>query len=255
MVESLHCANCGAPLSIKVGQTLAACGYCNSTLRVAASASAGRAVSRMDAVPLEVVDEVKRLLVLGNQPKAVEYYAKQIGLPEAEASAAVDALARTVGYAPALNWLGLVLLVVYTALGASAVIWGLLQFPAGRGGWGVVLIIVGLGWILLNWLTLGRGLKAFWLTHRGTPAEAVILKRWTIRTLKAPGEAQPVELVRFLLDVRPAGRPAYETEANGMVRHRSVARTQPGFRMRLRYDPRNPSKVVLIGPVDAPGQV
>jgi hypothetical protein len=252
MVESLHCANCGAPLNLRTGQTLAACGYCNSTLRVAPGGTAQPAVNRMAEVPPEVVDEVKRLLVLGNQPKAVEYYAKQTGLTEAEATPAVEALRRTVGYAPPLNWLGIGLLILYTLIGGAAAVFGITQFGAGRGLLGAVLIFIGLSWILINWLALGRGLRAFWLTHRGTPAEAVILKRWTIKTLKAPREPQPVELVRFLLEVRPAGRAPYETEANGMVRHQSVSRTQPGCRMKLQYDPNDPTKVVLIGPVDTP---
>jgi hypothetical protein len=252
MVESLHCANCGAPLSVKLGQTLAACGYCNSTLRVAAAGDTTQPpVSRMMAVPPEVVDEVKRLLVLGNPYKAVEYYAKETGLPQADANTAVEALRRTVGYAPALNWLGIAMLVVFTGLGLAAAAFGVAQATAGREALGIGLILVGLGWTLLNWLVLGRGLRAFWLTYRGTPAEAVIVKRWSIRTMKATGEPQPVELVRFLLEVRPSGATPYQTEANGMVRQRSFERTQPGGRLKLRYDPANPAKVVLLGPVES----
>jgi hypothetical protein len=140
----------------------------------------------------------------------------------------------------------------FTALGLALAAFGVAQIAAGRGLLGGVLIAAGLAWTLLNWFALGRGLRAFWLTHRGTPAPAVILKRWTIRTMKAAGEPQPVELVRFLLDVHPAGAAPYETEANGMVRHRSYERTQPGCRMNLRYDPANPAKVVLMGPADTP---
>lgn len=252
MVESLHCANCGAPLSLKAGQTLAACVYCNSTLRVAAGGTSPTAVTRMAEVPPEVVDEVKRLLVLGNQPKAVEYYARETGLGSAEAGTAVAALARTVGYAPPLNWFGVFLLLMYTGLGLGTVAYGASQVAAGRGLWGAFVMLVGALWVLINWLALGRGLQAFWLTQRGMPAEAVIVRRWSIRTLTSAGEREPVELVRFLLDVRPAGRPPFQTEANGMVRQRSQARLQPGSRMQVRYDPRNPSKVVLIEMDDAP---
>jgi hypothetical protein len=252
MVESLHCANCGAPLSLNTGQTLAACAYCNSTLRIGAAGSAEPPVRRMAEVPPEVVDEVKRLLVLGNPYAAAEYYAKQTGVSAAEASAAVQALRQTVGYAPPLNWMGIVMLVGFTALGLGVAAFGMVQIAGSRGLLGGVLIVAGVAWTLLNWFALGRGLRAFWLTHRGTPAQAVILKRWTIRTMKAAGEPQPVELVRFLLEVQPAGAASYETEANGMVRHRSYERTQPGCRMNLRYDPASPAKVVLIGPADAP---
>ena len=36
-IESLNCPQCGAPLNLKPGQTLAACGYCNSSLRIEAA--------------------------------------------------------------------------------------------------------------------------------------------------------------------------------------------------------------------------
>ena len=252
MVESLHCANCGAPLSLKASQTLAACVYCNSTLRVAAGGTSQPAVTRMAEIPPEVVDEVKRLLLLGNQPKAVEYYAKQTGLSEAEASTAVAALQRTVGYAPPLNAFGIALLLFYSLLGAATVVYGLTRLTTGQGALGALIVFIGVVWVLANWFVLGRGLQAFWLARRGTPAEAVIVKRWTIRTLKAACEPEPVELVRFLLEVCPTGRPSYQTEANGMVRQRSQPLTQPGRRMQVRYDPANPSKVVLIGPAGAP---
>jgi hypothetical protein len=250
MVDSLHCTNCGAPLRVSANQTVAACLYCNSTLRVVPGAAYQPAVTRMEAVPPEVVDEVKRLLVLGNQPKAVAYYARETGMTEAEATAAVSALARTVGYAPPLNWLGLAMLLGYTALGVAAITWGASQIGAGRGALALVVLVAGALWVLINWLALGRGLRGFWLAQRGVPAEAVIRKRLTIRTTKAAGEPQPVELVRFLLEVQPRDRAAYETEANGMVRYRSYARTQPGCRMRLKYDPHDPMKVVLLGPVE-----
>ena len=252
MVDSLHCTNCGAPLKVSANQTVAACLYCNSTLRVAPGAVNQPAVTRLEAVPPAVVDEVKRLLVLGNQPKAVEYYAKETGMTEAEAATAVAALASTVGYAPPLNWLGVAMLVGYTVVGVGAIVWAAAQIVAGRALLGVVTLAVGVVWVLLNWMVLGRGIKGFWLTYRGVPAEAVIRQRWTIRTMKAAGEAQPVELVRFLLAVQPQGRAAFETEANGMVRHRSYERTQPGCRMRLKYDPSDPTRVVLLGPVDLP---
>ena len=41
-IESLDCPQCGAPLALKPGQTLAACVYCNATVRITpASAEAG----------------------------------------------------------------------------------------------------------------------------------------------------------------------------------------------------------------------
>ena len=250
MVQSLHCSNCGAPLRVSPNQTLAACLYCNSTLRVAPQGTTQPVVSRMEAVPPEVVDEVKRLLVLGNQPAAVTYYAKETGLSEDEAGAAVAAIKRTVGYAPPLTWVGVAMLVGFTALGGAAVGLGVMQLAAGRGVVGVVAIVLGGLWTLVNWVALGRGIQGFWLVQRGVPAEATIPKRWTIKTIKGPTEPRPVELVRFLLEVRPKGRGPYQAEANGMVRERSYERTQPGCELRLRYDPQDPTKVVLLGPVD-----
>jgi hypothetical protein len=250
VVESLHCTNCGAPLRLTVGQTLVACAFCNSTLRVAAGGIGQPAVSRMEAVPPEVVDEVKRLLVLGNLPKAVAYYAQATGLTEAEATTAVRSLQGTLGYAPPLNWFGMVLLVVHSLIGAAGLVLGWQQIAAGRGLLGIVLLVVGVGWAGLNWLVLGRGLRSFWLTYRGTPAEATILQRWTIRTVKAQGEPQPVALVRFLLQVRPPGRPPFEAEANGLVRERSQPRLQPGCAVRVRLDPAAGGKLVLLGPLE-----
>ena len=57
MVERRHCTYCGAPLRLKVGQTLAAGADCNSTRRVAPGGTSWPAVTKLAAVPPDGMED------------------------------------------------------------------------------------------------------------------------------------------------------------------------------------------------------
>ncbi|MCJ7644655.1 MAG: DUF3592 domain-containing protein [Candidatus Aminicenantes bacterium] len=78
------------------------------------------------------------------------------------------------------------------------------------------------------------------LQETGEPAEATILKIWdTGMTVND----DPV--VRFLLEVRPAGKPVYQAETKLRISRLDIPRFQPGAVMPVRIDPRNPKHVAL----------
>ena len=78
------------------------------------------------------------------------------------------------------------------------------------------------------------------LQKMGEPAEAMILKIWdTGMTVNG----DPV--VRFLLEVHPAGKPSYQAETKLRISRLSISRYQPGAVVPVRIDPRHPNHVAL----------
>jgi hypothetical protein len=78
------------------------------------------------------------------------------------------------------------------------------------------------------------------LQKTGEPAEATILKIWdTGMTVND----DPV--VRFLLEVHPAGKPGYQAETKLRISRLSISRYQPGAVVPVRIDPRHPNHVAL----------
>lgn len=245
-VQSLACPNCGAPLPIQPAQTLAACVYCNSTVRIlpAEAAAAPVAVRAVEVGP-EVIDEVKRLLLLSQHQPAVEYYARAAGVDPAAAETAVKAIEKNMAYYPPLTLRGVALLFALDAVFLAGLLaggWLLLQ---QQWIWGMVLILVCAFLALGNVLVLARGLRGFMISRRGEPAAAEIRQLWIISRHEA---RVPYELTRLLLEVQPAGRAPYLAEANGFILETSKPKFQVGRRVQVRFDPKDPRRVVLMGP-------
>jgi hypothetical protein len=249
-IESLNCPQCGAPLNLKAGQTLAACGYCNSSLRISPAAGmlagAPPVVSRATEIDPAVVDEVKQRLVLGLTTDAVEYYAKKARVSEEDARVAVAAMKETIGYAPPLSNLGILMFVGTVFISLLGVFGGIWLIAGDLGLFGLILILAALAFAVLNGLALSRGLPAYLLERRGTAAKAKILKMWLINTMMVPGTAGKVKLVRMLLDVAPPQGTAFQAEANCMVKESSEPNFSVGCTIEVKFDVRK--RVVVTGP-------
>ena len=78
------------------------------------------------------------------------------------------------------------------------------------------------------------------LQKTGEPAEATILQIWdTGMTVND----DPV--IRFLLEVHPAGKPAYQAETKIRISRIAISRFQPGAVVPVRIDPRHSKHVAL----------
>ncbi len=251
MVESLHCPNCGAPLPHQSLQTLAACMYCNSTIRIALGAApeARPRVTRAAEVPPDTIDEVKRLLLLRQHAPAVSYYAQAAQVDPAAAELAVKGIERTMAYFPPLSAGGVALLAAFEVVGSVGLLGGVLLLQRGALLAGGLVLAASALFSFANLWVLGRGLPGFLLSRSGHPAPAQVLKTWLIRTDQVQG--QPVALTRLLLEVRPEGGAPYRAEANIYVREASQAKFAPGAQVRVKYDPHAPARVVVEGPVAA----
>jgi hypothetical protein len=245
-IDSLECPNCGAPVPRVPAQTLAACVYCNSTLRI--DPAAGGGVQRANEVLPEVIDEVKRKLLLAQHYPAVQYYAQQAQVSEAAAETAVKAIERNMAYYPPLAPAGLVLLVALEFVNAALLLGG--GWLAWQGRWlpGVLLILLGAFLALGNTLVIMRGLPGLRLERRGVAARAEIRKRWVISQQRIRGE--PAELTRLLVAVRPPGQPPYTAEANCFVSEKSRPKFEPGRIIQVKYDPADRRRLVVTGALD-----
>lgn len=244
--ESLHCPNCTAPLHLQNKQTLVACLYCNSTIRITYKDTAQPAAATRPDIAPEVVDEVKRLLVLGQRLKAVDYYAQQAQVGEGDAAAAIATVQQSLGYAPPLNNMGLLMLIGYEFIALLGIGGGSALLLSGQPLLGAGLILLSLFFGLVMALGLGRGLPGYLLLRRGQPAQAAIEKIWPIRSFAVRG--QNAQLQRLLLEIHLPQQPPYQAEANGIVSEQSLAKFQPGSRLAVKVDPANRQNVVIIGP-------
>ena len=121
-IESLNCPQCGAPISIQPGQNLAVCVYCDSSLRIQSETPANVAATRIPEISAGVIDELKKLLVMGKNVEAVNYYAQKTGFTDYEAGLAVETIKKSIGYKPPLNTSGLLRLLALLLLSAEALI-------------------------------------------------------------------------------------------------------------------------------------
>jgi hypothetical protein len=247
--ESLHCPNCTAPLHLQNKQALVACLYCNSTIRITYQDMAQPAAATRPDVSPEVVDEVKRLLVLGQRLKAVDYYAQQAQVSEGDAAAVITTIQQSLGYAPPLNNMGLLMLIGYECIALLAIGAGGVLLLSGQLWLGAGLILLALFFAIVIALGLGRGLPGYLLLQRGEPALAVITKIWPIRSFPVRGRNPSLaHLQRFLLEIHLPHQPVYQAEANGIVTETSLPRFQVGSRLSIKVSPTNPNHIVIIGP-------
>lgn len=91
--------------------------------------------------------------------------------------------------------------------------------------------------IIKPWMEFEKILKI------GEPAEATILK-----ASHKPGDIrqQNSALVEFDLEVRPAGKTAYQAKAKAFISGRRLKEFQPGRVLKVKYDPNDMQRVALV---------
>ena len=91
--------------------------------------------------------------------------------------------------------------------------------------------------IIMPWMESEKILKI------GEEAEATILK-----ASHKPGDIMQRKsaLATFDLEVRPAGKPAYQAKAKAHISGRRIEKFQPGRVLKVKYDPNDMQRVALV---------
>ena len=244
--QSLYCPNCGAPLSFKAGQEVMICIYCNSSIRVSHQEDAKPALNLIAGISPDVVDEVKRLLVMGFATRAVKYYITQSNLSQKEAYNAVSAIKKTVGYRPPLNAKGFAILLSLFSVSIGIICAGIFLNLSGMPITGAGMIFAAILFAYMNWFAFRSSLSAYFLLKRGITADAVILKQWQVTAypIKQGGESL---LLRLLVEVRPAERETYHAEANCLVSDKNKTKFNTGSIIKVKYNRKNPASIIVSG--------
>jgi len=101
---------------------------------------------------------------------------------------------------------------------------------------------------------MGQGVIQQGLRETGEPAEATILQ--VSDTGLTVNNIYP--MVKALLEVRPQGRASYQVETKVLLNRMDIPQIQPGKVVQVRFDPRDPDQVVVVGAgaqdtINAPG--
>lgn len=231
MPKSLNCPNCAAPLRVRENQTLALCVYCGSSLKLEADGVKPQPIEQRE-LTADVMQQINQLLLDGHRAEAVALYVQHTNVTPAEAREAIGNLATQVARRTMLrqpiNNLGIVLLVAYTLIGLGALWWGLTN-----NSWLVVLL--GAGWIVWNWVVFLPAILGRWQYETGRAAPAVVRRMLPLGEMKVRGEM--VAAVRLWLEVRPNDRASYQAERNVILRQSSLERLSTGSTIEVRCRP------------------
>jgi hypothetical protein len=112
---------------------------------------------------------------------------------------------------------------------------------------GLVVLLIGGGIFATFYFVfkavLGPEVERRKLLESGEPAEATILA--VTDTGVTVNQIYPV--VKVLLEVRPQGRQPYQVETKMILNRMDIPQIQPGKVVQVRFDPRNPEKVAVVG--------
>ena len=179
---SLNCPNCGAPLELIQYQSIAICVYCNSSVQILIKQDSPPVITKIPEISSEVVNEVKRLIIMGSATKAVEYYSKQSGLSLNEAYAAINAIKKTIGYNPPLGTSGIFRFVLLELCSVVLIVGGICLAINANKATGILAVSIGLIFAYMNWYAFKSSLKAYFLLKNGIETNAKVIKRWDIKT-------------------------------------------------------------------------
>jgi hypothetical protein len=244
---SLNCPNCGAPLTLAPNQSIAICVYCNSSVQILIKQDSPPVITKIPEISPEVVDEVKRLILIGFTTKAVEYYAEQSGLKQDESYTAINSIKKTIGYNPPLGPSGKIIITVLILISVVLITGGIYLAINTYTATGLVLLIIGLIFAYMNWYAFKSSLKAYFLFKNGIETNAKVVKRWDIKTYKATSSRPESLLIRMLLEVNKENQTTYTTEANCLLGEKSISKCQPGSIVKVKYNKNDPKKVVISG--------
>lgn len=246
-IKLLTCPNCGAPLNPLPGQTLVACVYCNSSVRILTRPDAAPSARQDDSISHEVIDEVKRMLVLGQKAGAVGLYQRKANVSQAEADQVVTAIQKACGYRPPLNNLGLAILAGMALICLLGLAGGVILLARNFLVPGIIMLALAGLFAYMSWNTFLSDVKATLVLRQGRPALAAVLKTWEVMPVFRGGD-HVGDLIRFLLEVHPEQGAAYQAEANCIVRAISRPKFEVGQSIRVKVDRRDPSRLVIASP-------
>jgi hypothetical protein len=132
------------------------------------------------------------------------------------AAAAIEIRTNQVGSLAVQAAVGFIVLLIIVILIASA------ASKAGRGGYD-------------------------WLVANGIPARGILLQVSALGT-KTGTVARRFEVRSVYIDVEVPGKPPYETAASPLIPVNLVRDVLPGATVELRVDPKDPTKMAIVGP-------
>lgn len=226
--RSLNCPSCGAPLRFGEQQNRALCLYCGSTVLL----ETGRATSQSTfELPPEVLDQLKQMILDGRKLEAIHLYQQRAGVTQAEAietlnQVIADLTRRTLVEQPMSNR-GLATYIAIDTILTLFVVWGF-----WTENW--IVFGVALAVMLLHSFAFAAGLRARLLLQFGEPAAALVRRVVRLGEIKLRGEPEPVPIARLWLEVRPSGRPPFQSEKNVAIRSPSLAQVRPGTLIEVR---------------------
>lgn len=229
-LDSLECPNCGAPLTAGPVQALAICLYCGSTIRIDPAVAKPQIEDRIDPLPPDTMDRVRRLLAEGRRAEAVDVYRKATpSTDQAEAEQAIDSLATelaaTIVAEQQLSRRGLAVVGLAGVLLVGAVAAGTTRALP----WWTVALVVFVALALA--LPLARGLRATLRSRGSVTAPARVLKSVLV------GEVADILTFRLYLEVLPPGEPPFRAQTNLVMRRHDRHRLRETTRIRVRYRP------------------
>lgn len=248
MTKSLNCPNCAAPLQVREGQTVALCVYCGSSLKLEAEGVKPQPIEQHELTP-DVLQQINQWLLDGRRADAIALYGQHANVTSAEAREAIGNLAtqltrRTMLRQP-INNVGLLMLATSTLIGLGALWWGVTN-----NSW--LIVLLGVGWIIWNWLVFVPAAVVRWRYETGQAAPARVQKLVRLGEMTVRGQA--VLAVRLWLEVRPADQPAFQIERNVIMRGESLDRLSTGSWLEVRCHPDRrvaipvtPLKIVATG--------
>ncbi len=113
----------------------------------------------------------------------------------------------------------------------------------------VVILVVTVGIIFFVFRKVGAmAAPNRQLLATGESAQATIVYLWDTGTT-----VNDNPLVGLLLQVQPAGRPAYQVQTTHLISRLQIPQFQPGRMLAVKIDPQNPQKVAIAGFLGTPG--
>ncbi len=84
------------------------------------------------------------------------------------------------------------------------------------------------------------------LLTSGEDAQATVMSLWDTGTT-----VNDNPMVGLLLQVQSANRPAYQVQTTSLISRLATAQFQPGARLAVKIDPKNPQRVAIAGVLGA----
>lgn len=240
-----RCPNCGAPLDVQPGRTVAICLFCNASLRVERSATAEMpAALTPTAVAPEDIERVKQLLLDGQQDQAIAHYARVAQVTNAEAHTAVEGIYLSsywelTKHVP-INAFGFVLYFVLVSIGAVPAVIAGLNAGESPGLW----VVVALGALFALWQIRSflRHLRSTLVSSFGATGRGKVVKCAVVRAVPERGGA--IAVVVFEVTPDSGGAPFVDQETL-FIGDKSLVKLTVGNTIRVRFD----SSQTLVFPV------